>query len=267
MTHQEQGINRLKNTQKESFPLELETLLEKYKISQELDISSYQLMQSINRFIDNLKIFSRDKDNNFGEYVANEKYEISKCNLYEMDVDNLYKRISYPGLENATDEELLKLNYLRLGINPCGSEPIETKEFIEYETYLKNKYKKKKVFLGGTCNNSTWRDELIPLLKTDYFNPVVDDWTNDTQMEEIKQREVCDFILYTITSEIVGVYSIAEVIEDTIKRPDKTLFCVIENGFTESQLRSLQATAKMVKLNKGKCFNSLKEVANYLNNQ
>ena len=59
MTYQEQGINRLKNTQKESFPLELETLLEKYKISKELGISSYQLMQSIDRFIDNLKIFSR----------------------------------------------------------------------------------------------------------------------------------------------------------------------------------------------------------------
>ena len=31
-----------------------------------------------------------------------------------------------------------------------------------------------KVFLGGTCNNSTWRDELIPQLKIDYFNPVVE---------------------------------------------------------------------------------------------
>lgn len=30
-----------------------------------------------------------------------------------------------------------------------------------------------KVFLGGTCNNSTWREELKPLLKIDYFDPVV----------------------------------------------------------------------------------------------
>jgi len=34
----------------------------------------------------------------------------------------------------------------------------------------------KRVFLGGTCNNSKWRDVLIPRLKIDYFNPVVDDW-------------------------------------------------------------------------------------------
>ena len=34
----------------------------------------------------------------------------------------------------------------------------------------------KKVFLGGTCNESTWRNELIPLLENagvEYFNPVV----------------------------------------------------------------------------------------------
>ena len=39
-----------------------------------------------------------------------------------------------------------------------------------------------RVFLGGTCANTTWRNELIPLLEKmgiDYFNPVVDDWTED----------------------------------------------------------------------------------------
>ena len=36
-----------------------------------------------------------------------------------------------------------------------------------------------KVFLGGTCNNSKWRDKLIPMLNIDYFNPVVDDWTEE----------------------------------------------------------------------------------------
>jgi hypothetical protein len=33
---------------------------------------------------------------------------------------------------------------------------------------------KNKVFLGGTCENTTWRKELIDNLKVDYFNPVVD---------------------------------------------------------------------------------------------
>ena len=28
----------------------------------------------------------------------------------------------------------------------------------------------KKVFLGGTCNDSIWRDKLIEMLTIDYFN-------------------------------------------------------------------------------------------------
>lgn len=30
-----------------------------------------------------------------------------------------------------------------------------------------------KVFLGGTCAGWKWRDELQPLLKCDYYNPIV----------------------------------------------------------------------------------------------
>lgn len=69
----------------------------------------------------------------------------------------------------------------------------------------------KKVFLGGTCNESEWRNYLIKLLTIDYFNPVVDDWTEECMAEERKQREICDYCLYTITPKMTGVYSIAEV--------------------------------------------------------
>lgn len=34
------------------------------------------------------------------------------------------------------------------------------------------------IFLGGTCNNSKWRDKLIPMIFCEYFNPVVDNWNN-----------------------------------------------------------------------------------------
>ena len=133
----------------------------------------------------------------------------------------------------------------------------------------------KKVFLGGTCNESRWRDVLIPLLKIDYFNPVVDDWTEDCYLEEIYQRKVCDFCLYVITPRMKGVYSIAEVIDDSNKRPDKTIFCILETDidyggfkitFDESQMRSLNKVAKMVERNGGACFNNLRDVAIYLNN-
>jgi len=124
-----------------------------------------------------------------------------------------------------------------------------------------------KVFLGGTCNESTWRDELIKMLEIDYFNPVVDDWTPECMTEEIRQREICDYCLYTITPEMTGVYSIAEVIDDSNKRPDSTIFCVLNSGtaFDEGQIRSLLSVGEMVERNGGRFFTSLIEVAHYLN--
>lgn len=122
-----------------------------------------------------------------------------------------------------------------------------------------------KVFLGGTCNDSLWRSKLISMLKVDYFNPVVEDWTPDCQAEELRQRKSCDYVLYVITSEMTGVYSIAEVVDDSNKRPEKTVFCVLNSGFNEGQLRSLRAVKKMVKENGATVLGDLKEVAAWLN--
>ena len=128
---------------------------------------------------------------------------------------------------------------------------------------------KTKVFLGGTCNNSTWRDKLIPLLKIDYFNPVVDDWTPECQDEEIRQRESCDYCLYTITPKMTGVYSIAEVVDDSNKRSEKTILCVLDedNGssFSETQIKSLKQVKEMVKNNGANVFDSLEDIASFLN--
>lgn len=123
----------------------------------------------------------------------------------------------------------------------------------------------KKVFLGGTCAESTWRDELIPQLAIDYFNPVVPDWTPECMEEEIRQRKTCDFCLYVITKEMQGVYSIAEVVDDSNKRPEKTVFAFIEDGFSKGQIKSLTQVGKMVKENGGQFFTSLKDVVDYLN--
>lgn len=108
-----------------------------------------------------------------------------------------------------------------------------------------------KVFLGGTCNNSTWREELIPMLYMDYFNPVVEDWTLDCQIEERRQRRLCDFVLYVITSQMTGVYSIAEAVDDSNKRPEKTIFCYLEDGFSAGQIKSLQQVGHMIEMNGG----------------
>ncbi len=131
--------------------------------------------------------------------------------------------------------------------------------------------KKKKVFLGGTCNESTWRDDLIKLLDIDYFNPVVDDWTEECYQEELKQRKISDFVLYVITPKMTGVYSIAEATDDSCKRPNKTIFCVLstdeDKSFDKGQLKSLEAVSKLVASNGANVFYDLKSVAEFLNKQ
>ncbi len=128
-----------------------------------------------------------------------------------------------------------------------------------------------KVFLGGTCNNSTWRDELIKLLTIDYFNPVVDDWTDECYKEELRQREICDYVLYVLTPKMTGVYSVAEVVDDSNKRPNKTIFCVINSDgdktFDKGQLMSLFAVSKLVLHNGAMVFSDINSVATYLNKQ
>jgi len=133
-----------------------------------------------------------------------------------------------------------------------------------------------KVFLGGTCNESTWRDRLIKQLKIDYYNPVVEDWTEECMAEEIRQRESCDFVLYVITPFMTGTYAIAEAVDDSNKRPDKTMFLFLtcdinESGegkeFTEGQIRSLNQVSKMIESNGATVFCSLNQLGLYLNSR
>lgn len=130
------------------------------------------------------------------------------------------------------------------------------------------------VFLGGTCADGTnWRERLIPKLKVDYFNPVVDDWNDEAYQNELKKRETCDFVLYVISPIMIGCYSVAEAIDDSNKRPKKTLFCVIDKDgdgtktWRKEHLKSFKAISKMVEKNGGKSFDTLDDVANYLNYQ
>ena len=130
--------------------------------------------------------------------------------------------------------------------------------------------KNNKLFLDGTCNNSTWRDKLISMLTCTYFNPIVPDWNNEAYQEELRQRQSCDYCLYVITPNMIGVYSIAEVVDDSNKRPEKTLFCVLDtdtNGeFNVAQMKSLMAVEKMIRNNGARVFNSLEDIAKFVNN-
>lgn len=139
----------------------------------------------------------------------------------------------------------------------------------------------KKVFLGGTCANSKWRDKLIPMLKIGYFNPVTHNWNEEARKREIYERKNDDFVLYVL-SRAYSTYSIAEVVDDSNKRPEKTICCVlnediinkenlhptfntINKSLTKQEFKHLDQVGKLVKRNGGKYFTSLEEVAEYLN--
>lgn len=130
-----------------------------------------------------------------------------------------------------------------------------------------------KVFLGGTCNDSKWRDEFKSNDKISYFNPVVSDWNEEAQKKEINEREACDYCLYVITPLMKGVYSIAEAVDDSCHRPEKVIFCFRTEDidskdekciFDEFQLKSLDMVGKMIEKNGGKWCKSIDEILQHL---
>lgn len=131
--------------------------------------------------------------------------------------------------------------------------------------------KNNNVFLGGTCNGSHWRDAMEDCLYHEgvtFFNPVVDDWNDEAYARELLERETCDFCLYTITPKMTGVYSIAEVVDDSNKRPEKTVLVVLYddegNLFSKDQVKSLKAVEKLVSENGGMVFDSLFNAAKWM---
>ena len=68
---------------------------------------------------------------------------------------------------------------------------------------------------------------------------------------------------------MAGVYSIAEVVDDSNKRPNKTVFTILKDYdndiINEMIFKSLKAVAKMIEKNGGKVFDSLQDTADYLN--
>lgn len=122
-----------------------------------------------------------------------------------------------------------------------------------------------KVFLGGTCSGYKWRDDLIPMLKCDYYNPIIKNWSEADRLREVRERETADYVLYVITSGMKGVYSIAEIIDDSNKRPEKTIVCVLYDGIDKKMAHSLKAVVNLARDNGAEICESLEEVAELLN--
>ena len=130
------------------------------------------------------------------------------------------------------------------------------------------------VFLGGTCGDSTWRKDLIPMLEDhiEVFNPQLPkgSWNKEAQALEDYHRENDNICLYVITPETNGFYSFVEVTDDSNKRPEKTVLCVLSeaNGtaFEGHNLKCALKTMKLVAQNGVLVFDNLQDLSTYLNN-
>ena len=122
-----------------------------------------------------------------------------------------------------------------------------------------------KVFLGGTCAGRKWRDEIIPQLQCKYYNPIVKNWSEEDRLREVRERQTADYVLYVLTADMAGVYSIAEVIDDSNKRPMKTILCILYDGFGPKMSHSLRAVENLVRENGAKVCEDLNEVVKFLN--
>ena len=133
-----------------------------------------------------------------------------------------------------------------------------------------------KIFLGGTVAGYDWRKLIEKEFKCyrniELFNPIVSKWTKECVIRENEYKENCDISLFVITPYMEGIYSIAEAVEESNKRPERTIFVILDNikynneirTFTEHMRNSLTVTGELIERNGGQFFNSLEELINYI---
>jgi hypothetical protein len=136
-----------------------------------------------------------------------------------------------------------------------------------------------KVFLGGTCGNSKWRDKFIPELEKngiDYFNPVVKDWNEEARKKEEEVKKECDYLLFVVTPLHKGFYSFLELGVVLYEHPNKLIFCIshtdktvhwfdiVNIKFKDHILNSLRDIKEFLDKKGCPCFEDLQDVTNFL---
>lgn len=124
------------------------------------------------------------------------------------------------------------------------------------------------IFLGGTCAGPDYRKLLIPLLTVEYFNPVVENWTEADAVKENEAKLEASANVFVITPAAIGSYSIAELTELAITsdKPLYVMFMEVE-GFTwnEHQVKSNTQIKKLLSKYDTLVFEDLELLAKAIN--
>ena len=123
--------------------------------------------------------------------------------------------------------------------------------------------KQVQVFLGGSCNPTTWREDVaIPTFESkgiSYYNPQVDNWTPDLAVVEAEQKESAQVLLFVIDAATRAIASILEATE-YICRGRVVVLSITDVPEGSSFPGADPASANELKdINRGRCY--LREVA------
>ncbi|GAB5358334.1 hypothetical protein AAMO2058_000448500 [Amorphochlora amoebiformis] len=114
----------------------------------------------------------------------------------------------------------------------------------------------KKVFLGGSCNPTTWRaDIVIPKLERHgipYYNPQVDEWTPELVPIEAKAKDEAGLLFFVIDGATNAVASMMEVVE--YASSGRQIVCVIRDIEENSKLGKLIGKTTLKDLNRGRAY-------------
>lgn len=125
-----------------------------------------------------------------------------------------------------------------------------------------------KVFLGGTCGDSTWRAKLITMLNpnVDFFNPQLAPgaWTPEDSIREDACKKVARFNLFGITGDAPSTYSFFEIAEELHNRPERVIFAPLGN-LPQISKSSIRVIKEKVLAKGGHVFETLEDLAAFLN--
>lgn len=123
-------------------------------------------------------------------------------------------------------------------------------------------------FLGGTCGTSTWRKELIPLLRDDvpYFDPQLGpgEWNDEAAAAEDACKQQAALNVFVITGDALGTYSGWEICEEAHRAPEKLIFATV-GELPENQVQGLGKIKKQLRILGATVCDSLKEIADVVN--
>ena len=106
------------------------------------------------------------------------------------------------------------------------------------------------VFLGGTYGGYQWRPAVCQELVNNgirYFNPAVDDWTEQCIVEEENAKKNMNIHLYVITNDMIDCYSAVEACVSMSNPIKKTIVVFADTGDMQAHTRkSFNASIKLL---------------------